>query len=820
MDTLFHDLRFALRSLRRQPLFTAAAVLVLALGIGANVAVFSVIYSVLLQPLPYPQSERLLLVREHAKGLGLVPLSYPDYVDLQAGARSFTELAVQRRGSFGMAFQPGSGIAPERIAGAEVSANFLTTLDARPKVGRDLQASDDVPGAAPVVLLGDALWRRRFAASPQAIGQTITVEGVAREIVGIVPPQVDLPHGAELFIPLANLRADAAVLNRGNHFGFRPVGRLKPGVSVAQAQAELNNLFRELARRYPDTNGQDSEMDGRTLLEGTVGDYHNSLFLLLAAVGCVLLIACANVANLYLARATGRQKEMAVRAALGASRWRLARQMLMEGVLLGFLGAAVAMLLAFWALAAIDSLVPPSLPRFHETRLGLPAFACATLAALGTGLLVGFWSAWRMSANEAMSEALRQGSTRGGTGGAAQHRTRSLLVVAQMTMAVVLLAGAGLTLRSFYHAMTEPLGFNPDGLLTLTVSLPKARYDKVKKDQFTTRLLDKVRALPGVTSASMADHVPFDDQQGRFGFHITGTPPALHNADAPTAERSSGTPDYFKTMGIPIVRGRAFDELDAAGQAPSLIVDETFARAYFRGQDPIGQHLDDESAEPGETKPPYTIVGVAAHVRTDTPSQSADVVNTFQFYLCNTQSQSAAPTLSVRVASGDPLRLIEPVRQSVMSLDREVPVANASTMTDIIRREFAPRRLTMVLLAVFGGLALVLASVGLYAVTSLGVSQRTRELGIRLALGAQRKAILGLVLRQGMALVGIGLAIGLLVALGAGRLLSSLLYGVSSNDLITLAGVSVILAAAALLACWLPARRAMLVDPMVALRDE
>ena len=820
MGTLFHDIRFGFRSLLRQPLFACAAILVLGLGIGANIAVFSVIDSVLLQPLPYPHPDKLLVVREYYKTLGRISISYPNYVDWLASTRSFSELALQRRASFNVAFRAGGGHAPERIDGAEVSANFLATLAARPVVGRDFQPADDVPNAAPVALIGDKFWRQRFAADPTVIGRTLTVDGVSRQIVGIVPPQVDLPHAAELYVPLASLRQDKDVLNRGNHTGFSAVGRLKPGVTLEQARADLTNIARELARRYPTTN-EDFGVDVRTLLDGTVGDYRNSLFLLLASVGCVLLIACANVANLQLARATSRQKELAVRAALGASRWRLVRQMLTEGVVLSLLGGSLAVLLALWAIDAIVSLIPAGLPRFHEVRLGLPVLGYAALVALGTGVLVGIWPAWRMSARDVMSKALRQGNARGSTGGVGQQRMRALLVVAQMTLAVVLLAGAGLTLKSFYRQLTEPLGFNPERLLVLSVSLPDARYDKTKKDQFGTQLLDKVRALPGVTDASMGYNVPFGDSGWRAGFQLTGSPDSTNNANKPTAEESSITPGYLRTLGIPILRGRDFGPQDAAGQPTALIVDETFARTYFPDRDPIGQHIDDPEAQPGQSLPPYTIVGVAAHTRNHPPGQEADeTVNPFQFYLCSAQVPQFASTLVARVASGDPLRLAEFVRKAVLALDGEVPVSKVSTMERNIGEGFAPRRLTMVLLAVFAGLALVLASIGLYGVTALGVSQRTRELGIRLALGAQRGALLLLILRQGMTLVGVGLAIGLLVALGAGRLLASVLYGVGGNDPATLAGVSFVLGAAALLACWLPAQRATRVDPMVALRDE
>ena len=814
---MLQDLRYSLRLLRKSPGYTAIVVLVLGLGIGANTAVFSVIDAVLLRPLPYPQSDQLVILRDKMRNFDKASVSYPDYLDWRAAQHSCTDVALVRRTSFSLSFPAATGAPPEQVNAGEVTANLLSILRLRPEVGRDFTEAEDTANGPKVVMLGDALWRRRFGADRAVVGQRILISGVSREIVGVLPPELGFPRQSEIAVPLGDLRADPSILARDNHPGFTALARLKPGVTLAAASQDFNAIGNELARRYPASN-TDRRINVHSMLEYTVGDYRHSLYLLLGAVGCVLLIACANVANLQLARASGRRKELAVRAALGAGRGRLMRQMLTESSLLGLLGGGLALLLSLWAMDAIVALSPDKVPRFHETHLDLTALAFTAAVALGTGLLVGIWPAWRVSGTVAMAAALHEGSARGGSGGAAQQRTRSLLVVAQVALAMILLAGAGLTLKSFWVAQNEPLGFRRDGLLMMTVALPDVRYPREKLVPFFDQLLARIRALPGVVSAATGVNVPFDDNEWDTSFHITGTPDYPPGKE-PETEFNLVSPDYFRTVGIPLLKGRDFNASDVWGQPKAVIIDETFARQYFPGQDPIGKHLDDNQTLE-KNVPPLTIIGVVGRTVNDAPGSDTEAARMVQMTLCAAQSDQNHAMLMIRVASGDPLRLAECVRQEVQAIDPEIPVADVSTMDANISASLAPRRLTMVLLGTFAVLALVLASVGLYGVMALSVTQRTRELGIRLALGAQRSAVMGLVMRQGAVLVGIGLGIGLIGALVSGRLLASLLFGVGASDVPTLGIVGIVLAGAALLACWLPARRATRVDPMVALRND
>ena len=820
MSTFITELKFAVRMLLKSPGFTVIAVVALALGIGANTAIFSVVNAVLLRPLPYPESDKLVMVREKTSVFPGGSVAYPNFLDWREHQKGFTDLALVRRENYNLSNIAG-GSAPERIGGARVSWNFLSVMQLKPILGRDIKEQEDVPGAPPVAMLSERLWKSHFGSSRDVIGKQIMLDGLAREIVGVAPAALQFPRLVDVVVPLGELRKEPGVLNRSNHPGFSTIGRLKPGVTLAQATADLNNIAADLERRYPETN-TDRRVHAQLLLESSVGRYRHSLNLLLGAVVCVLLIACANVANLQLARAVSRSKELAVRAALGASRWQLMRQMLIESTLLALVGAAAGMMLAVWSLDAIVALSPAGVPRFSETRIDWLALCFTAGVGVAAGVLVGLWPAWQVSKNAALAVALHEAGTRGGSGGARRQKARSALVITQVALAIVLLAGAGLTLKSFWRAQNEPLNFQPDNILTVALALPQARYQEDEKvTAFYTQLLDRVRALPGVDSAAIGSNIPFDETSWDSYFHITGTPPHEPSKE-PSAEINIISPDYFRVMGMPIVRGRAFGPEDTRvqGKSRALIIDETLAQRYLQGRDPIGVNIDDtQTAEPNP--PPTTVVGVVARTRNEPPGEeNLEKLNFPHMYFCSTQYPLRNNTLMVRVKAGDPLALVPSIKREVQALDPDQPIGVTSTMQKNIDASLSARRLTMTLLGSFAGLALLLASVGLYGVMALSVTQRTRELGIRMALGAAKADVFRLVLGQGIGLVAIGIGAGLLGALAAGRALASVLYGVAAVDIAALGVAIFSLTIVALIACFVPARRATRVDPMVALRDE
>ena len=811
--------------LRKQPGFTAIAILTLALGIGANTSIFSVVNAVLLRPLPYPQPDRLVLIRERTNLYDSGSVSLPNYLDWRASQGGFTDLALFRRGDANLSGAT-SDVEAERVSSARVSYNFLSVLGVPPQLGRDFRESDDVPHCKKVALISDGLWKRRFGGSRGVIGQSIMLDGVQREIIGVLPANVQLPRKVQVFITLEDLRADKDYVDRGNHPGFSALGRLKPNVTLAQGTADLNNIATELERRYPDSNAG-RRVTALILLESAVKDYKHGVTLLLAAVGCVLLIACANVANLQLARALGRERELAVRAALGASRGQLAKQVFIESAILAVLGAVAGVLLALWGLDAIKAIAPGSsasfapsdAARFQEASLDFKVLAFTAALAIGTSLLVGVWPALRVSRSASLTLSLHEGS-RGTSDGAQRQRVRSGLVIAQVALALLLLAGAGLTLKSFRNAQNTPLGFNPENILVADVLLPKARYDTDEKvAHFNDQLVERIRALPGVEAAALASNIPFDDNEWDSSFHLTGTP-AYPPGERPAAEINVVTPDYFRLMGMPLLHGRAFTPDDRAGRPRSVIIDETLAQKYFPGKDPIGQQIDDTRSDE-KNRPPLTIVGVVPRTRNEAPGEdNVEQYHWPQMTFAVDQVPNRGNMLLVRVKSGNPLALVPAIKRELQALDPDQAFARISTMESNIANSLGSRRMMMSLLSAFAGIALLLASVGLYGVMALTVTQRTRELGIRLALGAQRADVFRLVLSQGMLLVLVGLIIGMLGVVGAGRGLQSVLYGVGGFDGPALSFALFALATVALIACWLPAHRATRVDPITAIRTE
>src|SRR5262245_35629221 len=616
---MLDDVRFAVRQLLKNPSFTIIAVFALALGIGANTAIFSVVNAVLLRPLPYPHADKLILLRETSHIFDNGAVGYMNWLDWHAGQQSFTNLALVRRESFNFSVGAGLG-SPQRLRGVRASSEFLSVLGLKPKLGRDLSAADDVAGAPNVALISENLWRHDFAASPSVLGRSELIDGLEREIIGVFPAKLQFGRNPDVLLPLSEIAKEPWMLKRDYHQGWSGLGRLKPGVTMSQAASDLDAIAIDLEKKYPESNaGRRVKM--RPLFETTVGDYRGSLNLLVAAVVCVLLIACANVANLQFARALARAREIAVRAALGASRWSIARQLLVESTLLAVVGAFAGVLLTVWCMDAILALTPPNVPRFHQVKIDLHVLAFTTLAAVAAGVLVGVWPAWRISHSESISLALHETGSRSSSDGFNRQRMRSGLVIMQAALAIVLLAGAGLTLKSFWHAQNAPLGFEPDGVVNLEISLPMAKYKTGdQKNAFWTQLLQRVQSIPGVEAAAISSNSPFDDTENDNYFHITGTPP-VPSDHRPTAETSVVSPDYFRVMRLPILRGRGFGPEDFPGEkghSRSIIIDESFAQKYFAGTGPIGQHIDDNDTL-DEHAPPMTIIGVVPRTRNEAP---------------------------------------------------------------------------------------------------------------------------------------------------------------------------------------------------------
>jgi putative ABC transport system permease protein len=581
------DLRYAIRMLIKSPAFSVIAIVALALGIGANTAIFSVVDAVLLRPLPYPEPDKLILLRERMQIFESGSVSYPNYLDWRASQHVFTDLALYRRDSMNLSSRDESS-PPERIAGGVMSFNMMKVVGLRPMLGRDFIESDDVPNGPKVALISEGLWRRHFGSSKNVLGQQLIIDAIPREIIGVLPNEMGVVlRKAEVFLPLGNLRAEKGVLQRDNHPGFSVLGRLKPSVTLTQARAELDNIAHELSRRYPESN-TGRTINARTLLEAGVGDYRQSLQLLLIAVGCVLLIACANVVNLQLARALSRSKELAVRAAMGASRWRLMRLLLIESTVLGIIGGAVGLLIGIWSLDAIHALSPPQSVRFQETRIDILTLGFTTAIALVCGVLVGVWPAWRVSRLASLAGVLHEAGTRTGSESFGKQRTRGILVVTQVALALILLAGAGLTLKSFWRSLNAPLGFDADHILTMTLSLPEARYDSNEKViRYYQQLTERIAALPGVSAAAIGENVPFDDTEWDSSFHITGTPPSTPGQE-PSAEVNVVTPDYFKVLKMTILRGRTFGPEDRPNQPRSVIIDDRSRRVTSLGRIRLG----------------------------------------------------------------------------------------------------------------------------------------------------------------------------------------------------------------------------------------
>jgi putative ABC transport system permease protein len=805
IETLVQDLRYGARMLLKQPGFTSIAVLTLGLGIGANTALFSIVNAVLLRPFPYRAPEQLVILLESVSARDIPP-SYPNFADWRDQNTVFDSIAAVRTNeSFNFT---GAG-EPERLQGRIVSAGFFTTLGIKPLLGRDFLAEEDRPGATPAAILSYGFWQRRFGEGQSIIGKQLTLNNQSFTVVGVTPPDFQFGAEADVSVPIG-LQAERFRL-RGRDPGVAVVARLKPNVSQPQAETELNLIAARLEQQYPESN-KGRRVRITPLHEIFVGDVRQPLLILLGAVGLVLLIACANVANLLLVRASARQKEMAVRVALGASRATLVRQLLTESVLLAALGAALGILLALWGTSLIAAQLPDGIPRLQEAEVDAPVLVFTLAISLLTGMLFGLAPALQASRPN-LTEGLKAGD-RGSSG--RRQRLRSVLVVGEVALTLTLLVGAGLLIQSFRRVLQVDPGFNPQNLLTMQVSVNNPDGQQVAN--FFEQLQQKVRSLPGVRSVAVSNGLPIAGAN-QPPFIIEGRPRPEPGKE-PAGIRYTVSPGYFQTLGIELIKGRVFTAGDTRDSPPVVVIDEALARQHFPDEDPIGKRL----VQALPNSPSLEIVGVVRHVEHysldgQAPVQAQFYLNFNQIPLQSLPTQVRRINLLTRTIA-DPLSLTSSVRGQVAALNKDQAVFNARTMEQIVAQSVAARRFSMLLLTVFAAVALALASLGIYGMMSYAIAQRAREIGVRMALGAQASNVLKLVIGQGMKLAFAGVALGLIASVALTRTMKNLLFGVSATDPATFAAIALLLALVALLACFVPARRATKVDPMEALRHE
>ena len=807
MESLFKDIRYGLRSLLKHKTFTAISIVTLALGIGANSAIFSVVNAVVLRPLPYHDSERLAMVWTTKDTNLEQPFSFADYNDLKLQATSFSAIgAASPLWNFTLT----GGAEPEPVQGLYVSANLFELLKIAPEKGRGFTADEDRTGGPPVVIISRALWERRFAGDPNVIGKPMSLSGTMATIVGIMPAQFQfLEPAAELWVPLAqNQFASSARQVRL----LSVVGRLNDGVQASAANAELTGIAQRLASAYPESN---SGVSVRVvpLHAQVTGKVRPALLLLFGAVGLVLLIACANIVNLMLVRSAARRREIAVRAALGAGRLRLLRQLLTESITLSLLGGAAGVLIGSWGVNALLALNPIPIPSYNKIGVDMTVLAFTLVASVVTGIVFGLAPAWQ-SLRVDLHSALKEGG-RGAVAESGQRRLSSLLVIAEMAMAMVLLIGAGLLLRSFAHLLDVKPGFTTENLLTMQIGLPNIAYqDPLKRAAFMQQLETSLRGAPEVTSVGFVTRLPLMSTLNNVTTYLAIEGREVPAGDRPEIDFRRASTGYFQTMGIPLLSGRLVTEQDVTNNSRFVLINEAMAKRFWPGEDPVGKRIS-TMISTGQQIPWQTIVGVVGNVR----HLGLDIEPRPEIYYHTNTQPPFGPVVVIRTTS-DPTRLISIARAKVRELDRDVPISNVNTMEQLVAQSVAQRRFGMFLLGTFALLALLLAAIGIYGVVSYSVTQRTQEIGVRMALGASATNVLKMVLRNGMSLALIGVGLGLVGAFGLTRLMSRLLFEVTPTDVTTFALVSVGLITVALLACYLPARRAMKVDPLEALRYE
>ncbi|HEU4873263.1 MAG TPA: ABC transporter permease [Pyrinomonadaceae bacterium] len=819
-STLWQDIRYGARMLLKSPGITIIVIIALALGIGANTAIFSVVNAVLLRPLPYDESDRLVFLNEQSPVLDEMSISYPNFTDWRNQNQSFEKMGVYNRASYNLT---GAGEA-ERIVTGQVSADLFSVLRVNALHGRVFTNEEDKPGGTPVVVLSYGLWQRRFGGQ-NIVGQPITLNGKSYTVIGIMPEDYLYPSRVEMWVPVGQLSGQLDWQQRGNHPGLYGVARLKPGVTFEQALADMNNVGANLEKQYPDSNtGTRPRL--RSLTEIFVADVRRTLWIIFGVVGAVLLIACANIANLLLARATARRKEMAIRTAVGASRWRIARQLLTESILVSMIGGAIGLFLAYWGVQLILYMSPTAIPRSREIGFHWVVLLFTLGVSFVTGVLFGLIPA--IQAGEVdVHETLKE--TGRGTSG--RNWLRSSLVVAEVATTLVVLIFAGLMIRSFYKLQQVNPGFSHDRLTSFSISLPEKKYATQEvRGSFYNRLLENIRSLPGVESAAAASGLPLGNNGWQTSFVIDGQP-LPPREQTPLMEACLVTPDYFKAMNIPVLRGRVFNDRDdrshLAGRdlskmnenersvagLNSIVIDEEFARRYWPNEDPIGKRVSlgrDSDARKLE------VLGVVGRVKMESLNQNSDRV---QGYFPFNQLPQDDMTIIIKGAS-DPNLLISSARNAIKEIDPDQPIYNPRTMGEIRAESVQGERFTLTLLSLFAGIALVLAIVGIYGVMSYSVTQRTHEIGIRMAIGARPLDVFKMILGQGMKLTLIGVGLGLAGAFLVTRFMATMLFGVEPTDATTFGAITAILIAVALLACYLPGRRATKVEPTISLRYE
>jgi putative ABC transport system permease protein len=798
MDTLFKDIRYGIRSLLSRPAFAAVAIITLGLGIGANTAIFSVINAVLLRPLSYDQPERLVTFRWNQSAL--------DLADVIASSRTFAKIGGEVLAPLAYT----AGTEPVQIQVGQVSGGYFETLGVNPARGRYIIADDDKNGAPFVVVLSHALWQRQFAGDQNIVGKTIPLSGNSYTVIGVMPPGFKSPReNSEAWTPV-HVSNPVAANFRGVHF-LRTYGRLAPGMTLQQASAEMRLIDEQLAKQYPaDNKNRSTTLIG--LQQRIVGESRNALLILFAAVSLVLLIACANFANLLLARGAERGREIVIRTALGAGRWRIVRQLLTESILIAILGGAIGVLFAWWGTNLLIALKPQNLPRLDEIGVDLRVFGFTLGVSLLTGLIFGLLPAWSAS-RAAVNTGLKEGG-RSASSSRSQQRLRNAFVIGELAVALVLLVGAGLLVKTFWKLRNVEPGFNPNHLLTMRVELPEARYKEVEpQTRFRTQALANINSLPA-TQAAMVSELPLSGDALDHDFLIEGRPP-IASGDEPSLETRSVMGDYFHVMQIPLKSGRDFQSHDFDPNAPFVgIVNDEMVRQYFPNENPLGKRVRWARNPTVQWIEIVGVVGDVKHFGLDLPEQPA-------LYSPYTQINSWKRWMTFAVRTqADPAAMTQAVKDQIWKVDAQLPITRAQTMDEVAATSFDARRFNMLLLTLFAGLALVLAAVGVYGVMSYAVTQRTHEIGIRMALGAQVGNVMRLVMKSGLVIAMVGVAIGLGGAFALTRLMRTLLFAVEPTDKATFAGVSICLLLIALAACYLPARRATKVDPLQALRYE